>query len=70
MMTANDTVAPPLHIPVCVEEEKLYDGAVQIVRTLRPSWEKDKIKLKVVSFLYWIYFMIVSRTHTHKEINM
>lgn len=53
---SNDAVAT---IPLTIDENNVLEGAREVLKTIRPTWNDDNIKFKVSRcfFLLWIFYL-------------
>lgn len=40
------------HVDVYVEQDTLYDGAAEVIASIRPSWKLSEVKYKVSLFIF------------------
>ena len=33
--------------PICVDEQRVTEGAVRLIKELRPAWDPDRLQTKV-----------------------
>lgn len=52
-MSAGERGIP--HLAVTVDENSLQSGALEVLRVIRPGWNRDNIEFKVRKFVITLY---------------
>ena len=42
------------HLDITIDENKIVDGAIEIIKKIRPTWPLDKLHFKVKYFIKYV----------------